>query len=214
MDINDILRPKTLDEMAGHTKQRAQLNKFKEQMGWDGKAFWIVGPSGSGKTTIARIIAETVADPYAICEIDAIDCTLELLRDWERLGHCKPLFGPGHAFIINEAHNLSSKCVSRFQTLLESGCRRHSTWIFTTTDAGQMRLFDGKFDGFPFLSRCLQVYLELDADTKQDFARYLRDVAVKMEWGPDDLEPYTELLTAFGGNMRMALNQLSMGCLV
>jgi len=212
-NINAVLRPQTLAELAGHTKQRRALEGLRERYGWLGKAFWIVGPSGTGKTTISRIIASDVADEFAIHEVDAIDCTLEQLRDWERAAQCRPLFGSGYAFIINEAHNLSTKCVSRFQTLLESGCMKHSTWIFTTTDAGQMRLFDGKFDGFPFMSRCHQVYLELDDTTKSEFVSYLMRIGCELNLGPAEPEPYRKLLEAFSYNLRMALNQLDMGVL-
>lgn len=211
--INDTLRPTSLETMVGHTQQRKMLMNYRDKRGYLGQAFWIVGPSGTGKTTMARIIAADVGDDCTIEEVDAIDCTLELLREWERKGACRPLFGNGYAFIVNEAHNLSSKCVSRLQTLLESDAMRHSTWIFTTTDAGQMRLFDGKFDMFPFLSRCLQVYLELTDETKADFIRYAQQVAVSTGNGPDDPAVYFEMLERYQYNLRMALNQIDVGAL-
>lgn len=211
--IHETLRPASIDEMVGHHRQRKQLALMKRTTGWKGLAFWLVGPSGTGKTTLARIIGASVAAEETTYEIDAIDLTLDTLRDWERKGANRPLWGDGYAFIINEAHNLSSKCVSRLQTVLESEAMRHSTWIFTTTDAGQMRLFDGKFDSFPFMSRCTQLYLELTPETKEEFAKYLRNVAVEMELGPDDSELYCRMIEDFDGNLRMCMNQLGAGVL-
>jgi replication-associated recombination protein RarA len=211
--IHETLRPTTLDEMVGHSRQRKQIALVRKTTGLVGQAFWLVGASGTGKTTMARAIANEVADEFTIHEIDAIDLTLDQLREWERSGAQRPLFGGGFAFVINEAHNMHTKCVSRLQTVLESDAMRFSTWIFTTTDAGQLRLFDGKFDTFPFLSRCVQIHLELDAETKSDFIDYVHSVAAKMELGPDHRSAYAELLDMCSFNLRMALNQLASGAL-
>ena len=63
--------------------------------------------------------------------------------------------------IVNEAHGMSSKVVSRLQTVLEQGCvQKNSTWIFTTTFQGQKRLFDGVMDPCPFMSRAIELTLE------------------------------------------------------
>lgn len=211
MNINDVLRPTSIEQIVGHADVKRKLLSFQQKRGFLSKAFWIVGPSGSGKTTISRIIANEVADDCTTHEIDAIDCTLDTLRDWERMAHSRPLFGSGYAFIINEAHNLSSKCVSRFQTLLESDCMRHSVYLFTTTDAGQMRLFDGKFDGFPFMSRCIQLFLGHDEQTMIDFTNYVVDISPKLGGAALTFEQAYKLLDACRFNLRMALNQLDMG---
>lgn len=209
--IHETLRPSSLHELVGHSRPRKQIDIVRKTSGLIGQAFWLVGPSGSGKTTMARAIANEVADEFTIHEIDAIDLTLDQLREWERNGSQRPLFGGGFAYIVNEAHNMHTKCVSRLQTVLESDAMRFSTWIFTTTDAGQLRLFDGKFDTFPFLSRCVQLHLEMDASTKDAFIDYVRQVALQMELGPDDRDTYSQLLEAVSFNMRMALNQLAAG---
>lgn len=213
MNLAEQLRPTCLEDLVGHERQRKQLEVVRNTTGLIGQAFWIVGPSGTGKTTMARIIASEVADDIAVEEIDAIDLSLEKLREFEKRGAHPPLFGRGYAFIVNEAHNMRAQCVSRLQTVLESDAMRNSVWVFTTTDAGQLRLFDGKFDGFPFLSRCIHLYLESTDDVQLAFAEHLRSVALENGLGPDDLDVYRDLVSGFHGNMRLCLMHLASGAL-
>ena len=100
--------------------------------------FWVTGDSGTGKSTAARLIASEIADDYAVVEIDAQDLGMDRVREFERMCQFKPLGKGCHVFICNEAHGLSSKVVSRLQTLLEQdNVQRNSTWIFTTTFQGE-----------------------------------------------------------------------------
>ncbi len=131
------------------------------QRGLGGRVFFITGPSGVGKTTIARLIAKELTLPYAIYEMDAQRMSLADVREFDRMCHCKPLGGSYHVWIINEAHNMSSKVVSELQTVLESPhVQRNSTWAFTTTSRGEKLLFDSKFDAVPFLSRAIKIELD------------------------------------------------------
>ena len=153
MLLYERVRPTTLDGVAGHGKIKRQLERLRDVSGWQGQVFYLVGPSGLGKTTIGRIIAASVADPIATTEIDAQDLTMEFLREAERTASFRPLGGKGWAYLCNEAHGMSGKVVSRLQTVLESPqIQKNTTWIFTTTDSGNQKLFDN-MDACPFLSR-------------------------------------------------------------
>jgi ATPase related to the helicase subunit of the Holliday junction resolvase len=54
-----------------------------------GRAFWLSGKSGTGKTTMARLIAQDVADPFLIQEVDASALTVAQLRDLESESNLK-----------------------------------------------------------------------------------------------------------------------------
>jgi len=165
-----------------------------------------------GKTTIARAIANEIAEPTLTQEVDAQDVTMDALRDWERVCQLRPLFGACHCFIINEAHGLSSKVVSRLQTLLEdANVQRYSTWIFTTTNKGEKLLFDSKMDACPFLSRAIPVKLEIEEDTINAMAQKLHDVATELEVNGKPVSAYVDLLFACDGNMRLAYQKIAFG---
>lgn len=117
--LTERYRPKSLDEVVGQELAVARLNLIRRKFGWEGQCFFLSGPSGSGKTTLARIIAETVARPIAIDEVDGQDLSMEVIRDWERRCGFKPMGGGIWGLIVNECHGMSGKVVSRLQTVLE-----------------------------------------------------------------------------------------------
>lgn len=203
-------RPKTWDEVVGQEKAMKRLQIMREHGGLGGRAFWITGKSGTGKTTIARLIAQEIADSYAIIEMDAQRVTLEDIRSFDRMCRCRPIGKGYHVFILNEAHRLSSKVVSELQTVLESShVQRNSTWICTTTLKGAT-LFDTKFDALPFLSRAIK--LELDGrGSELEFALRARTVAQQEGLDGATLERYLQLIKDCGGNLRAAYNAIESG---
>ena len=209
--IYETFRPKELSDLCGFTDIVQRLEHLDEVLGFLGQAFWISGPSGSGKTTIARIIASRVAAEYASVEVDAQDVSIDTLRTWERDCQYKPLGSDGYAFIINEAHMLHTRSISRLQTLLEDGgIQRNSTWIFTTTTDGQMSLF-GRQDALPFIGRCLYLELEPDQSTYEAMAMRACEIAVKTGLGNPSKESAMAKLRSCNGSMRMVLQTIASG---
>lgn len=205
-------RPTRLEHVCGHAGVMRKIITLHKSVGLLGQALWLTGESGTGKTTIARIIASIVSDDCTTYEVDAQDVSMEMLRDWERMAQSKPLFGQGYCFVINEAHGLSTKVVSRLQTLLEDRqVQNNSTWIFTTTFKGEQRLFDSKMDACPFLSRVVSLRLDLDEHTTLAMAQRLQEVARKEELDGKPIQDYVQLLADCQCNMRSALQRIACG---
>jgi len=206
-------RPRTLEDVAG---QGAIVNriKFLQSRGsLVGKAFWIKGPSATGKTTLAKILAASVSDETAIEEIDAQDLSLDLVRKFSDKCRCRPLFGEGYSFIVNEAHNLMTKVVSMLQTVLEEEhVQRNGLWCFTTTNKGHRKLFEDKFDSGPFVSRTIALELVVTPDQMIEYAQRLQWIAEQENLGNGaELQHYAQLWKSCDFNFRAAIGELEAG---
>jgi len=216
MQLYEKYRPKKFSEVVGQKKAIKRLTCIHKTTGIKGQVFWIVGESGTGKTTLARIIASYSASEFTTFEIDAQDLSLDMVREWERKCQLKPLSYDGkpggYAFVVNESHGLSNKVVSRLQTVLEDpNVQRNGTWIFTTTNQGQDRLFGDKFDACPFLSRAVCIDLEFDKGTLLEMAKRLSEIATIEDVNGKPLDAYCELIANCKGNMRQALQKIAAG---
>lgn len=141
---------------------------------------------------------------------------MEQLREFERMSRFRPLgVKMCHCWIINEAHQLSSKVVSRLQTVLElPETQRTTLWIFTTTNAGQKRLFDTKFDACPFLSRVTVVETVTNEDTLEAFAKRAMFIAQAEHLDGQPLSAYRELAVECDCNLRQMIQRIAGGSML
>ncbi len=152
-------RPSKWSDVIGQDKVIGRIQALAQRGSLSGRAYWLSGQSGTGKTTIARLIAQDVADPFLIREVDASALTVSELKALEDESTLRG-FGDrsGRAFIVNEAHGLRKDVIRQLLVTLER-IPSHVVWIFTTTVEGQESLFEDYNDASPLLSRCLRLDL-------------------------------------------------------
>jgi replication-associated recombination protein RarA len=208
--LYETYRPKVWSDVIGQPKAIGIIDSLRASVGLAGQVYWVTGPSGTGKTTISRLIAAEIADDWATEELNGADVSLDVVRQWEDRCRFRPLGMGQHCIIINEAHALSGRVVSRLLTTLEKeNVQITSTWIFTTTTDGA-NLFDENFDSAPFLSRCQEIAL-----TSQGlcplFAARLREIATELNLNGQPIERYQRLVKDSGNNMRACLQAIASG---
>lgn len=212
--LTEQYRPRSFDDLVGQPDVKRRLDALR-QRGLAGRAFWLYGTSGCGKTTAARLIAAEIADDWAVIELDALDVGIDKVRELEGLCRHKPISGQCHVFIINEAHGLSGKVISRLQTVLEHPhVQANSTWIFTTTFRGQRKLFDSAMDAEPFISRAICLEFKHGDDVVLEFALRARKIADQEGLNGKPLEAYVKLVRDSKCNLRQVLQEIEAGAML
>lgn len=206
-------RPRVWSDVVGQDKAIAKLTTIKDRLGLLGKAFYMTGKSGNGKTTIAKIIADEVADEWDIEELDATDLTPQKLQDIEYTWKIRGMGKGGRAYIINEAHALKKAAVSKLLVMLER-IPPHVVIIFTTTCDG-LDLFEDHVDAHPFLSRCHVIPLA-QRDVTQPMAERLKWIAEQENLDGKPISEYVALLRRkdVGNNMRKAIQLIAEGVML
>jgi replication-associated recombination protein RarA len=202
-------RPKTWAEVIGQEKIVAKIDTLRAR-GLSGRGYWINGPSGMGKTTIARLIAQEVADDWQTEEIDSHTLTPKTIDDIERDCSMRP-FGKGRCLIVNEAHGLNKASVRRLLTFFDR-LRPWVTIIFTTTTEGQ-QTFEELDDGGPLLSRCTKLQLAKQGVAPQLAAR-AREIATAEGLNGQPESKYLKLVQDERMNMRAVLQRIEAGDMI
>jgi replication-associated recombination protein RarA len=211
----ETYRPCRLDDVVGQAAAVRQVRSVLAR-GWGGRAWWITGPSGSGKTTLARIIASEGAEEWAVEELDAQRLTPAKVREITGAYQCRALGAKtGKAFVVNEAHGLRRDTIRELLTAIEpaGGLPGHIVWMFTTTRAGEARLFDDDVtgDAAPLLSRCIEVQLGYDSAARQAYAERARFIAQREGIDGLPLSVYLTAVDGSKGNMRRVLQRIESG---
>ncbi len=212
MQLYEKYRPKQLDDVIGQSKAVKTITRLI-QNGAGGRCFWISGISGSGKTTIARIIANSVADDLYITEYDCADqLSVSALDKIESDMQYRAFGKGGKCFIVNEAHGLRKASIRRLLGILER-IPDYVVFIFTTTKQGESKLFEDNIDANPLLSRCIDISLTSQGLARA-FGQHCRDIATAENLNGKPIESYVKLAQKCKNNCRMMLQEIESGYMI
>ncbi len=202
-------QPKSWGDLIGHPRLKASISRLVRKGEIGGHAYLLSGASGCGKSAAGRLIAQEICDLDNLIDLDASQVTpagiteLELSLRSLAIGN-----KPGRAVTINECHALRKDTITQLLVTLER-IPRHVCWIFTTTTAGQQKLFTG-IEAHPLLSRCVK--FELDPIPHLgEFAVRCKQIAEIEELGGATLDEFIQLVGECKGNLRDCLSRIEAG---
>lgn len=139
MALNDIYRPRNLDEVVGNEKTKAALGKLLDRpLSEIPHAFMFTGPRGCGKTTLGRIVARALGCHESdFHEVDSGDFRgIDTIRDIRQQMHYAAV-KDSVVYLIDECHQLSKDAQNALLKALEEP-PEHVFFILCTTDPDKL----------------------------------------------------------------------------
>jgi DNA polymerase III delta prime subunit len=114
-------------------------------------------------------------------------------------------------WIINEAHGLRKPVIRQLLGILER-IPQSAMFIFTTTQSGQVAMFEGQIDAGPLLSRCIKIELT-DKGVVSAFAVRAQEIATAAGLNGQTVSAYESLAKRCKCNLRDMLQEVESGCM-
>lgn len=132
MELYRKHRPTKLKSMFGNTTTIKTISKMKHNFP---HAVLLTGPKGTGKTTLGRIIKKIVkCNDFDFTELDTVSFGgIDIFRDIRKQLPYKPKAGESKVYLLDEAHEMSSKAQGSLLKALEEA-PEHVYFIICTTN--------------------------------------------------------------------------------
>jgi len=214
VNLAEKYRPQTYADVIGQASVIATIDRLRPR-GLGGRSWWIWGHRGQGKTSIAELLASELASDLSVKGYNGAELTEPLIQDLEKNSG---LFGfgdkHGRAFIVDEAHRLTTGAVGQLLTTLETGnIPKHVIWIFTTTEKGQAALLKRVDDAAPLIARSVDLKLT-SRGLCELFAKHCKRIAEIEELDGRPIGDYERLAKSKKNDCRAMLQAVEQGAML
>jgi replication-associated recombination protein RarA len=194
---NGKMKPSRPDQFIGKTQATARmLFGLVPQLKADpcshplDRCFLFYGPPGTGKTSLAECLALTIAEGvHEIEQLNGQSTSVEIIREWMKVGIYAPMFGPIRVKLIDEIDAMSPAALNESRTWLDKLASR-TVVIATTNRCDLQEQLESRFQRF-----------KIDKVTNGEIWKWLQTDQGLSE---DEAEQVTRVAN---GNVRAALAQ-------